>query len=57
MKTKPVLTQEDCARIAVACQAEARRNKWNVTVAIGVSGVQSHEDEQVCNAGVAAALA
>jgi len=22
--------------------------------AIGVSGVQSHEDEQVCNAGIAA---
>ena len=34
MKTKPVLTFEDCARIAAACEAEARKNKWNVTVAI-----------------------
>lgn len=130
MKTKPVLTQEDCTKITAACQAEARKNKWNVTIAIvddgghllsltrmdgtapvtaeiatlkgrtaavsrrptkvsedriaggrvalvkmpgvpvqggvpimvegqcvgavGVSGVQSHEDEQVCNAGIAA---
>jgi len=130
MKTKPVLTSEDCERIYAACRAEAQKNKWNVTVAIvddgghvlllkrmdgaapvtaeiaelksrsaaisrrstkvsedriaagrvallrmpplpvqggvpimvqgecvgavGVSGVQSHEDEQVCNAGIAA---
>lgn len=130
MKTKPILTSEDCDRIYAACKAEAVRNKWNVTVAIvddgghvllvkrmdatapvtaeiatqksrsaavsrrstkvsedriaagrvallkmpvlpvqggvpimvqgecvgaiGVSGVQSHEDEQVCNAGLAA---
>ena len=130
MKTKPVLTIEDCDRIYSACRAEAEKNKWNVTVAIvddgghvlllkrmdgaapvtaeiaelksrsaaiarrstkvtedriaagrvallrmpplpvqggvpimhdghcvgavGVSGVQSHEDEQVCNAGIAA---
>ncbi len=25
--------------------------------AVGVSGVQSHEDEQVCNAGIAALTA
>ena len=130
MKTKPLLTIEDCERIYAACKAEAQKNKWNVTVAIvddgghllllkrmdgtapvtaeiaelksrsaavsrrstkvsedriaggrvallrmpplpvqggvpimvqgecvgavGVSGVQSHEDEQVCNAGIAA---
>jgi uncharacterized protein GlcG (DUF336 family) len=130
MKTKPVLTSEDCDKIYAACRAEALKNKWNVTVAIvddgghllllkrmdgvapvtaeiaelksrsaaisrrstkvsedriaagrvallrmpplpvqggvpimvqgdcvgavGVSGVQSHEDEQVCNAGIAA---
>jgi glc operon protein GlcG len=130
MKTKPILTIDDCDKIYAACRAEAVKNKWNVTVAIvddgghvlllkrmdgaapvtaeiaelksrsaaisrrstkvsedriaagrvallrmpplpvqggvpilvegqcvgavGVSGVQSHEDEQVCNAGIAA---
>jgi uncharacterized protein GlcG (DUF336 family) len=129
MKTKPVLTLQDCEKIQVAARAEALKNKWNVTIAIvddgghllslsrgdgaapvtaeiavmkahgaavarrstkiaedriasrpalikmpvlpvqggvpilhqgecvgavGVSGVQSHEDEQVCNAGIAA---
>ena len=130
MRTKPVLSSEDCDRIYAACKAEAQKNKWNVTVAIvddgghvlllkrmdgaapvtaeiaelksrsaavsrrstkvseeriaagrvallrmpplpvqggvpiivsgecvgavGVSGVQSHEDEQVCTAGIAA---
>ena len=129
MKTKPILTAEDCEKIQKAARAEAVKNKWNVTVAIvddggyllslsrmdntgpvtaeiaarkahaaavsrrstkmsedriasrpalikmpvlpvqggvpimhdghcvgaiGVSGVQSHEDEQVCNAGIAA---
>jgi glc operon protein GlcG len=129
MKTKPVLTMQDCEKIQVAARAEAVKNKWNVTIAIvddgghllslirgdgappvsaeiaemkahgaavarrstkvsedriasrpalvkmpvlpvqggvpilhqgecvggiGVSGVQSHEDEIVCNAGIAA---
>ena len=129
MKTKPVLTMQDCDRIQAAARAEALKNKWNVTVAVvddgghllslsrgdgaapvtaeiatmkahgaavarrstkvaedriasrpalikmpvlpvqggvpilhqgecvgavGVSGVQSHEDEQICNAGIAA---
>jgi glc operon protein GlcG len=130
MKTKPCLTLDDCRRITAAAEAEARKNNWNVTIAIlddgghvllltrmdgaspvtaeiavekgrsaavarrstkvsedriaagrvallkmpvlpvqggvpilhqgecvgavGVSGVQSHEDEQVCNAGIAA---
>ena len=129
MKTKPVLTMQDCEKIQGAARAEAVKNKWNVTIAIvddgghllslvrgdgaapvtaeiatlkahgaavarrstkvaedriaarpalikmpvlpvqggvpimhdghcvgavGVSGVQSHEDEQVCNAGIAA---
>ena len=129
MKTKPVLTLQDCEKIQAACRAEAVKNKWNVTIAIvddgghllslsrgdgaapvtaeiatmkahgaavarrstkiaedriasrpalikmpvlpvqggvpimhqgecvgaiGVSGVQSHEDEQICNAGIAA---
>jgi uncharacterized protein GlcG (DUF336 family) len=129
MKTKPILTMQDCEKIQVAARAEATKNKWNVTIAIvddgghllslirgdgappvsaqiaemkahgaavarrstkvaedriasrpalikmpvlpvqggvpilyqgecvggiGVSGVQSHEDEIVCNAGIAA---
>jgi uncharacterized protein GlcG (DUF336 family) len=129
MKSKPCLTLEDCRRISAACEAEAKKNNWNVTIAIlddgghvllltrmdgaspvsaeiatlkgrsaaisrrstkvaedriaagrmallrmptlpvqgglpilyqgeclggiGVSGVQSHEDEQVCSAGLA----
>ena len=129
MKTKPCLTLEDCRRITAAAEAEAKKNNWNVTIAIlddgghvllltrmdgaspitseiavqksrsaalarrstkigeeriaagrvalvkmpglpvqgglpimvqgecvggiGVSGVQSHEDEQVCTAGLA----
>ena len=130
MKTRPCLTLEDCKKIGAACEAEARRNNWNVVIAIlddgghllwlarmdgatpanaeiaigkartaavtrrttktwedrisggrlsmlgmpvlpvqggvpiihegqcvgavGVSGVQSHEDEQIANAGIAA---
>jgi glc operon protein GlcG len=129
MKTKPCLTLEDCRRITAAAEAEAKKNNWNVAIAIvddgghvllltrmdgtapvtaeiatqksrseaiarrstkvtedriaagriallrmpplpvqgglpimaqgecvggiGVSGVQSHEDEQVCSAGLA----
>jgi glc operon protein GlcG len=130
VKTKPCLTLEDCKKIGAAAQAEARKNSWNVVIAIlddgghllwlermdgatpanaeiallkgqsaavsrrstknwedriaagrvsmlkmpvlpvqggvpimvgaecvggiGVSGVQSHEDEQIANAGIAA---
>jgi glc operon protein GlcG len=130
MKSKLVLTLEDCRKIGAAAQEEARKNHWNVVVAIlddgghlrwleamdgtspfnsqvavekgrsaavsrrttkswedriaegrtailempvlpiqggvpmitdgqcvgavGVSGVQSHEDEQIANAGIAA---
>ena len=34
MKTKPCLTLEDCRKIGAACEAEARKNKWNVAIAI-----------------------
>lgn len=34
MKTRPVLTLEDCDRISAAAQAEARRNNWIVAIAI-----------------------
>ncbi|MFL6574142.1 MAG: GlcG/HbpS family heme-binding protein [Burkholderiales bacterium] len=131
MKTRSMLTLEDCKRMSAAAEAEARKNNWNVCVAIvddgghllhlfrmdgatpansriaiekgrtaaetrrstamweeriksgrtamlkmpgitpvqgglpividgecigavGVSGVQSHEDEQICQAGLAA---
>lgn len=34
MKTRPCLTLEDCKKIGAACEAEARKNKWNVVIAI-----------------------
>ena len=34
MRTKPCLTLEDCRKMTVACEAEAKKNKWNVTIAI-----------------------
>ncbi len=34
MKTRPVLTLEDCQKISAAALAEARKNSWNVTIAI-----------------------
>ncbi len=34
MKTRPVLTLEDCQKISAAAMAEARRNNWNVAIAI-----------------------
>lgn len=34
MKTRAVLTQEDCDKISAAAFAEARRNDWKVAVAI-----------------------
>ena len=34
MKTRPVLTQQDCLKICAAAEAEASRNKWLVAIAI-----------------------
>jgi glc operon protein GlcG len=34
MKTKPCLTLDDCHKMAAACEAEARRNNWEVVIAI-----------------------
>lgn len=34
MKTRPVLTLDDCQKISTASLAEARKNGWNVTIAI-----------------------
>ncbi|HEY5291681.1 MAG TPA: heme-binding protein [Burkholderiales bacterium] len=34
MKTKACLTLDDCKKMAAACEAEARRNDWNVAIAI-----------------------
>jgi len=34
MKTRPMLTLEDCRKISAASQAEAVRNKWIVCIAI-----------------------
>ena len=38
MQTKPVLTHEECTRIAAAAVAEAQRNGWAVTIAIADDG-------------------
>ena len=34
MKTRPALTLEDCRKLSAAAEAEARRNSWNVAIAI-----------------------
>jgi uncharacterized protein GlcG (DUF336 family) len=34
MKTRPMLTLDDCRKISAAAEAEARRNNWNVCIAI-----------------------
>jgi glc operon protein GlcG len=34
MKQRPMLTLEDCKKIAAAAEAEAKRNNWNVCIAI-----------------------
>lgn len=34
MRTRPVLTQEDCLKICAAAEVEARRNKWPAAIAI-----------------------
>jgi glc operon protein GlcG len=34
MKMRPMLTLEDCRKIAAGAEAEAIKNKWNVCVAI-----------------------
>ena len=34
MKTKPCLTLDDCKKMIAACEAEARKNNWNVAIAI-----------------------
>jgi uncharacterized protein GlcG (DUF336 family) len=34
MKTRPMLTLEDCRRISTAAEAEAKKNNWIVCIAI-----------------------
>jgi glc operon protein GlcG len=34
MKTKPVLTLEDCKRMMAAAEREATQNNWNVAISI-----------------------
>ena len=34
MKTRPMLTLDDCRRISAAAEAEAKKNSWNVCIAI-----------------------
>ena len=34
MRTRPELTLDDCRKMSAAAEAEARRNNWNVVIAI-----------------------
>jgi glc operon protein GlcG len=34
MKSRPTLTLDDCRRISAAAEAEAKKNNWNVCIAI-----------------------
>jgi len=34
MKNRPELTLDDCRKMSAAAEAEARRNNWNVAIAI-----------------------
>ena len=34
MKMRPMLTLEDCKKISAAAEAEAKKNSWNVCIAI-----------------------
>lgn len=34
MKTRPMLTLDDCRKISAAAEAEAKKNSWNVCIAI-----------------------
>jgi uncharacterized protein GlcG (DUF336 family) len=34
MKTKPMLTLDDARRMAAAAEAEAKKNQWNVVIAV-----------------------
>ena len=34
MKSRPMLTLDDCRRISAAAEAEAKKNNWNVCIAI-----------------------
>src|SRR6202521_2546311 len=34
MKTRPMLTLDDCRRISAAAEAEAKKNNWHVCIAI-----------------------
>ena len=34
MKQRPMLTLDDCKKISTAAEAEAKRNNWNVCIAI-----------------------
>ena len=34
MRSRPCLTLDDCRKITAACEAEAKKNKWIVSIAI-----------------------
>src|SRR5262245_37875521 len=38
MRTKPSLTAEDVKKVIAACEAEAEKNNWNVSIAVADDG-------------------
>ena len=83
MKTRPMLTLEDCKKISTAAETRRSTANWQERIksrpelirmpgvtpvqgglpivvdgacvgAVGISGVQSHEDEQIAAAGIKA---
>ena len=38
MKTRPMLTLEDCKKISAAAEAEAKKNSWNVCISVHDDG-------------------
>lgn len=59
MKTKPCLTLDDCKKMIAACEAEARRNQWEVVIAVVDDGghlmaLQRMDGATPANADIAA---
>jgi hypothetical protein len=50
MRSRPTLTAADVQKMVAACRGQAQTAVDDA----GVSGVQSHEDEQIASAGAAA---
>ena len=67
MRKKPALTAVDVESIVVACESEAAKNKWNVSIAVTdesgylmalrrMDGARGHTAEVACQKAKGAAL-